>query len=116
MFLKGQQLWSSITNKSTGSQVIENVVGIERSFIGRTLNMVRLVGSGLALIMITIMAIEYFTADGRGAPMVADKKAHIKGVQMKNFVIGLIVFVGASNILYFVEQFLEQLFGDAFWG
>lgn len=95
--------------------VVDNVVGAERFVIGNILNIIRIVGSGLALIMLTWMAISYFTADGRSFFGFAEKKAQIKGDQLKNFAIGLIVFVGASNILYFVTEFVIHVVGDT-WG
>jgi hypothetical protein len=110
MFLKGSQMQNTIF--ASNDQLIGNVVGVERSVIGHVLNFVRIFGSGIALIAITVMAIQYFTADGRGAPMIAEKKAMAKGIQMKNFIIGAIIFIGASNIIYFIEQFIEQILKD----
>ena len=112
MFLVGQELWDLISAENT--EAVDMVVDAERSIIGHILNIVRICGSGVAIIMLTIMAIQYFTADGRKVPMIAEKKAIIKSTQLRNFAIGAIVFIGASNILYFVEQFVEQVFKDVF--
>ena len=98
------------------SQADENVVGMvaEKTtyIIANVLNVIRIFGTGLALIMLTWMAISYFTADGRSAFFMAEKKAQIKGDQLRNFVIGVIVFIGASNILYFIVKFITQIAGD----
>ena len=40
----------------------------------------------------------------------SEEKAKIKGEGLRNFAIGAFVFIGASNILYFMEQLIEQLF------
>ena len=112
MFLVGQSLWNFVSAKNTAATAI--AVDAERFVIGHLLNILRIYGSGVALLMLTIMSIQYFAADGRGMPFAAEKKAWIKGAQLKNFAIGVIIFIGASNILYFVEQFVEQILGDMF--
>ena len=71
-------------------QVVQNVTGPVTSVFGNVINVIRIVGVGLAMIMLTWMAISYFTADGRGFPLAAEKQARIKGGQLANFVIGLI--------------------------
>lgn len=115
MFLdggKGDSIWGALhIDSATTSSIIE----AERSVIGHVLNIIRVFGSGVAILMLTIMAIQYFTADGRGMPFATEKKALIKGEQLKNFAIGAIVFIGASNILYFVEKLVEDMLGDMFF-
>ena len=114
LFLKasGQKIFDFITSSNSAATSI--AIEAERSFFGHILNILRVFGSGVAIIMLTIMSLQYFAADGRNAPFVAEKKALLKGEQLKNFAIGVIVFIGASNILYFVEQFVEQILGDIF--
>jgi hypothetical protein len=115
MFLTGTSIWDKITGSSnSASNLVDMTITAERSIIGHILNVIRVAGTGIALIMLTYMAIRYFTADGRGSPMAAEKRAEIKGTQLKNFAIGVIIFIGASNILYFIEQFVEQIFTDMF--
>ena len=96
---------------SANSQLVDKFVGVERGIIGNILNIVRIVGSGLALIMLTWMSISYFTANGRGGPWGAEKQADIKGKQLMNFAIGVAVFIGASNIMYYIATFIEDIFG-----
>jgi hypothetical protein len=98
----------------SSNQNVMNVVGVERYWIGMVLNAVRLFGTGVALIAITIMAITYFQANGRGGPFAAERTAEIKTEQLKNFTIGAIIFMGASNILYYISDFVIQLIGDMF--
>ena len=98
--------WTSLSN----SQLVDNVIGVERAIIGNILNIIRIVGTGIGLIMITYMSINYFTADGRGTPWALETKAQIKGTQLKNFIIGAIVFIGASNIIYFLGNFVADIF------
>lgn len=51
--------WQSKVNDN----IVSNVVGVERSIIGNILNIIRIAGTGIGLIMITWMSISYFTAD-----------------------------------------------------
>ncbi len=104
-FLSGGIL--SNANPDTVDKAVEKV----RWVLGNILNLVRLFGTGLALIMLTWMAIRYFSADGRGVPWAAEKKAKLKGEELKNFAIGVIVFIGASNILYFITEFVIKVVG-----
>jgi len=105
---------SNIMNQIKSGKVYDPLISIERSVFGNLLNIVRIVGTGLALIMLTYMSISYLTADGSMLPFGIQRKANIKGEQLKNFALGVIVFIGASNILYFVEQLVESIVVDAF--
>ena len=96
-------------------QLIQNVVSVERSVIGNILNIIRIFGTGVALVMLTIMSISYFTADGRGMPGSVERKADIKGRQLTNFAIGTVIFIGASNILVFVADLIEDICAEAFF-
>lgn len=93
---------------NVNTQVVEKFAGVERSIFGNVLNIIRIAGSGIALIMLTWMSISYFTANGRGMPFAAERQADIKGKQLSNFAIGVAVFVGASNILYYVATFIYE--------
>ena len=97
--------WSDKAN----DQIVQNVVGVSQSVVGNILNLLRIYGTGLALVMLTWMSIAYFTADGRGAPWAAQKQADIKGTQLKNFAIGVAIFIGASNILYYLTEIVTSI-------
>ena len=97
--------WQALAN----SQIVDNIIGKERSLIGNILNIVRIVGTGIALIMLAVMSISDFAANGRGMPFAAEKQADVKGRQLANFAIGVAVFIGASNILVFVADFVESV-------
>ncbi len=101
-------LGGALSNANT--QFVDKIVGYERSIIGNVLNVVRIFGTGIALIMLTWMSISYFTADGRSFRGAIERKAAIKGTQLVNFAIGVIIFIGASNILYFIATFIEDIF------
>ena len=62
-------------NSSMNSQVVSNVLNVERSIIGNILNIIRLWGTGIALIMLTYMAISYFMADRKINSMVCSEKS-----------------------------------------
>ena len=94
---------------SNGQHFIDNIISKEQSIFGNILNVVRLVGTGIALIMLTVMSISYFAANGKGMPWAAEKQADIKGRQLANFAIGAAVFIGASNILVFIANLVESM-------
>ena len=48
---------------SANDVIVTNVVAFEDYWIGTVLNIIRLIGTGVALIAITVMSIAYFTAD-----------------------------------------------------
>lgn len=48
---------------SANQSIVDNVVKFEDSIIGTILGHIRVFGTGMALIAITIMSIAYFTAD-----------------------------------------------------
>lgn len=104
-FLEG---WSAQANE----QIVQNIVGVERNVIASVLNVVRIGGSIIALIMLTVMSIGYFTSDGHSMPGSIERKADIKGRQLSSFAIGVAIFIGASNILYFIVNLLEDIFTD----
>ena len=92
------------------SKVVQSFINPWRAIWGNALNIIRILGTGVALIAITWMAIQYFTADGRGAPFASERKALIKGTQLWNFTIGLVIFVGATNIIYILATFVKDIF------
>lgn len=92
--------------------VVSKFTGPFRAVFGNVLNFIRIVGTGLAMIMLTWMAISYFTADGRGFPGAAERQARVKGSQLTNFIIGLIIFIGASNIIVWVSDLLVKIISN----
>lgn len=96
-------LLGSYVNTYKASTVAQPIIAAERTVIGYVLNWVRIIGTGLALIMLTYMAIVYMNA----APT---RKEDIKG-RIGNFAIGAIVFIGASNILYYAQEIVVDIFG-----
>ena len=88
---------------------VGNVTGKVTSVFGNFLNIVRIVGLGLAMIMLTWMAISYFTADGRGFPGAAEVQARIKGSQLTKFVIGLVIFFGAGSVVSWIAELLVEI-------
>ena len=100
--------WVSAPNE----EFVATYVEPERMVFGNILNIVRIVGSILAIIMLAIMSIGYFTSDGHSMPGSIERKADIKGRQLTNFAIGVAVFIGATNILYFIVRLVEDIFAD----
>lgn len=98
-------LANPIANLLNNAPVAANVIEAERTAIGYVLNWVRLIGTGLALIMLTYMAIRYMMARG------PQEKAELKKSLTKYF-IGAVVLVGATNIIYFTEQLVEFILKD----
>lgn len=99
-------LISQILNVVQSSNVATAIVETERSVIGFILNLVRMIGTGVALIMITYMSLHYFSTK-------PTQRADVRK-RLGSFAIGAIVFIGASNIIYYVEAFVEQVLGDVF--
>lgn len=98
-------LSNPITDLFKNAPVADPIIEAERTAIGYVLNWVRLIGTGLALIMLTYMSIRYFTASG------PQEKAELKK-SLINYLIGAAVFIGATNILYFTEQLIEYILKD----
>jgi len=86
------------------SPVAMKTISTERSILGSILGWVRMIGIGLALIMLTIIALIYLTAE-------SPEKAKAKE-RLVNYTIGVAVFLGASNLLYFAEQLIEDILKD----
>lgn len=97
-------LSNPITNFFNNAPVAEEVIEVERTLIGYLLNWVRLIGTGLALIMLTYMSFRYMTADPK-------ERGQLKQISTK-YLIGAVVFIGATNIIYYAEQFVELILKD----
>lgn len=72
-----------------------------RKIIGSILNVTRIIGTGLALIMLAVVAMKYMMA----AP---GERADIKKHAIP-FVIGAIVLFGASGILTIIQNFATNI-------
>lgn len=97
-------LSNPITSLLDNVSVYGNVIEAERTAIGYVLNWVRLIGTGLALIMLTYMSMRYMTANPHD-------RAELKHY-LRNYLIGAVVLIGATNIIYLVEQFIEYILQD----
>ena len=109
-FFLSNNNWRSLSNQN----IVQNVVGTERWIIGEVLNVIRLVGSGIALIMLTWMSLSYFLSDGKSFPGDIQRKADVKGRQLTFFAMGVAIFIGASNILYFIVNLIEDTMTEVF--
>ena len=96
-------LGGALSNANT--QFVDKIVGYERSIIGNVLNVVRIFGTGIALIMLTWMSISYFTADGRSFRGAIERKAAIKGTQLVNFAIGVVI-INTTTIIFILTNVL----------
>ena len=83
----------------------DDIITYERTGLGIALNWLRILGTGLALIMITWMSIRYFMAHGPQAKMELKKS-------FTNYVIGAVVFIGASNLIYYIMVFVNSIAND----
>lgn len=92
---------SSDTNFDTidGADVsiFDNLIEFERTGAGWVLNWLRIFGTAAALILLTIMAIRYMASDK------PDSKKQLKE-SLSHYVLGVIIFIGAVNILYYVAE------------
>lgn len=85
--------------------VADSVIEVERFVIGYILNWLRLIAAGIAIILLTYMSFRYMTAvDPR-------EKAELKK-SLITYLIGAVILVGATNIIYFVEQLIEYILID----
>ena len=86
------------------SNVSKTILEMERTGFGYVLNWVRIIGTGMALIMLTYMALRYINVG-------VDRKSEVKK-QLVSYTIGAVVLIGASNILYYTEQLVEFILKD----
>lgn len=97
-------LTNPILNALNGANVYSNIIEGERTFIGYILNWLRLIGTGLALIMLTYIGIRYIISE-------PPKRAELKK-SLNNYFIGAAVFIGATNIIYYLGQLIEYILVD----
>ena len=97
--------WKNLVNDN----VVDKTIKFEQTGIGNVLNMIRILGTGIALIMLTWMTFSYFMSDGKSFPGNVERKADIKGNQLIKFAIGAGIFIGASNILYWIAILIKDI-------
>lgn len=77
-----------------------NVVNSTKTIMGTAINVIRIVGTGIAIIMITYIAIKYMSA----AP---NEKADFKK-SATGFIVGAVVLFAATNILTMIADFATK--------
>lgn len=93
-----------INNMFGATQPYGNAIGFVRAGIGYALNWVRLIGTGLALIMMTYLALRYITS----APEV---KADLRKTSQAYF-LGATIFLCATNIIYILVKLVQSVVYD----
>lgn len=84
-------------NQFSGKSKDTNTAGVFQGFIATLINLVQVVGMGVAIIMLVVMAIKYISA----AP---NEKAELKK-SATIYIVGAIVLFAASGILQVVKNF-----------
>ncbi len=97
-----KQFFKIINNPLSMAKTGQNIIEVERTWIGYVLNWIRLIGTGLAVIMLTYMALYYINVG-------PDKRAELRQ-RFRGYVIGIVVFLGATNIIYYLDILVEDLF------
>jgi len=97
-----EKLWSpstEITNASNqyGLSADTNIVSPTQKVMSTIINVIRVVGTGIALIMLTYVGIKYMSA----AP---SEKADFKK-SATAYVVGAIILFGATNVLTIIANF-----------
>lgn len=78
-----------------------SVVGVTKSVMGTIITVMRVVGTGIAIIMLTYVAIKYMSA----AP---SEKAEFKK-SATAYIVGAVVLFGASGILGIINNFASNI-------
>jgi type IV secretory pathway VirB2 component (pilin) len=91
--VKKEHPWDKTPNKS--------IIDPTKSVIATAINVIRVVGTGIALIMLSYVGIKYMSA----AP---SEKADFKK-SATAYVVGAIVLFGASNIISIIANFATNL-------
>ena len=95
--------YSNISQFS-GQSKDKTTAGVFQSFIATLINVIQVVGMGVAVIMLVVMAIKYISA----AP---SEKAEIKK-SATVYIVGAIVLFAASGILQLVKNFANANIND----
>lgn len=88
---------SIIKNKFNGDSS-SNMTNSSVNITAAILNIVRIIGAGIAIIMLTVVAAKYMMAS-------AGDRADIKKYAI-NYVIGAIILFGATGILTMIREFV----------
>jgi len=91
--VKKENPWDKTPNKS--------IIDPTKSVIATAINVIRVVGTGIALIMLSYVGIKYMSA----AP---SEKADFKK-SATAYVVGAIILFGASNIISIIANFATNL-------
>ena len=86
-----------------GKKDNSGAAGSSQNIIGALINIVQIIGTGVAIIMLIVLAIKYISA----AP---GDKADIKKHAVV-YVVGAIVLFGASGILQIIKSFSKNIQG-----
>ena len=70
------------------------------SIMGAVINLATIVGSGVAIIMLIVIGVQYVT---KGADGKADAKKDLEG-----YVIGAVILFGVSGILKLLQMFIDS--------
>lgn len=100
-FATGKTLTGLFDGETTGDIATSSGENMAITILGDIFGVVRLVGIGLSVIVLTYMGIKYMLA----AP---SEKADIKGQYVK-FVIGVIIFVAAATILEVIRNVAQGI-------
>lgn len=105
---------ASQNSYATIDSVINNMSGVQTAAsgadtgIGKVINIIiglmQIAGSGISLIVVTMMGIKYILAS-------ADEKADVKK-QIIPIVIGCVLLFGAVNLMAALEEFSLSSFGE----
>lgn len=90
--------------KQFGNNTVDgdDVVSLLNKVIGPILNVVRIIATGISIIMITYLGIKYMAA----APT---EKANIKS-QLITFTIGAVVVIGTTSLLSIIKEAATSIF------
>ena len=95
---------SALVNGFKGSTTTEAESGrtIVQKLVSPVLNIIRIIATGVSIIMITFLGIKYMSA----AP---NEKANIKN-QLVTFTIGAVVVIGATSLLDIAKEAITNIF------
>jgi len=95
-------LTNPITTFFNNAPVNGDPITFERTIFGWILNWIRIIGTALSIIMLTYMALRYFTSEPVRR---AEARKNLPG-----YITGIVVFMVATNLIYYLEQIVEAIF------
>ena len=78
--------------------VYDNAVNTTQNLIGGAIDLIRIVVSGVCLIMLTVLAIKYFS----NTPTVRNESKNA----LPDYIIGIVIFLGIANFLPFIADII----------